>query len=170
MAREPSASHRARGWVRFENRLWLAAMPEQRNADPDQLYAVRGILWMNGRPIRVSLECSMWSDTVSQLAVRPAGLAWPVRTDRFGRRAVQVLEDVVGAVMGTAVLRRARNQQSQIAMPRSGLSGRRPDWLRRWVITALDTPAIGSAHDYGSEWWSQLAYLSHVTSVLSCSG
>ena len=112
---------RARGFVRFENRLWLAAMPEQRNTDPDQLYAVRGILWMNGRPIRVSLECSMWSDTVSQLALRPAGLAWPVRTDRYGRRAVQVLEDVVGAVMGTAALRRARNQQSQIAMARSGL-------------------------------------------------
>ena len=112
---------RARGFVRFENRLWLAAMPEQKNTDPDQLYAVRGILWMNGRPIRVGLECSMWSDTVSQLALRPAGLAWPVRTDRYGRRAVQALEDAVGAVMGTAALRRARNQQSQIAMARSGL-------------------------------------------------
>ena len=112
---------RARGCVRFENRFWLAAMPEQGNADPDQLYAVRGILWMNGRPIRVGLECSMWSDTVAQLALRPARLAWPVRTDRYGRRAVQVLEDVVGAVMGTAALRRKRNQQSQIAMARSGL-------------------------------------------------
>jgi hypothetical protein len=112
---------RARGCVRFENRLWLAAMPEQGNPDPDQLYAVRGTLWMNGRPIRVGLECSMWSGTVSQLALRPALLAWPVRTDRYGRRAVQVLEDVVGSVMGTAALHRARGQQPQIAMVRGAL-------------------------------------------------
>ena len=111
---------RACSCVRFESRLWLAAVPEQGYSDPDQLYAVRGMLWMNGRPIRVGLECSMWSGTVSQLALRPARLAWPVRTDRYGRRAAQVLEDVVGSVMGAA-LHRARCQQSQTAMAQGAL-------------------------------------------------
>ena len=112
---------RTRGCVRFESRLWLAAMPEQGSLDPDQLYTVRSTLWMNGLPIRVGLECSMWSDTVSQLAIRPERLAWPVRTDRYGRRAAQVLEDVVESIMRTAALHRAPCQQSQIAMARGAL-------------------------------------------------
>jgi hypothetical protein len=32
----------ARGCVRFGHRLWLAAMPQQGNPDPLQLYAVPG--------------------------------------------------------------------------------------------------------------------------------
>ena len=112
---------RARGCVRFESRLWLAAMPEQENSDPDQLYAVRGTLWLNGRPIRVGLECSMWSDTVSLLALRPASLAWPVRTDRYGRRATQVLKLVVGSVMGTAAIHCGPPQQPRNAVARGAL-------------------------------------------------
>lgn len=112
---------RARGCVRFESRLWLAAMPEQDNSNPDHLYAVRGTLWLNGRPIRVGLECSMWSDTVSLLALRPASLGWPVQTDRYGRRAAQVLERVVGSVMGTPAIHSGRHQQSRIAMAKGAL-------------------------------------------------
>jgi hypothetical protein len=113
---------RAREFVRCENRLWLAALPEQGNSDPNQLYAVRGILWVNGRPIRVGLECSMWSHTVSQLALRPAHLAWPVRNGRYGRRAAQVLEDVVESLMGMAAIHRAPCQQSQTAVERGALA------------------------------------------------
>jgi hypothetical protein len=64
------------------------------------LYTVRGVLWMKGRPIRVTLEFSIWSATVSELALRPARFAWPVRTERYVRWAAHVLEDVAGSVTG----------------------------------------------------------------------
>jgi hypothetical protein len=77
----------ARRYVRFGHRLWLATESQLASSDPLQLYAVRGILWMNGQPIRVDLEFSKWSATVSELALRPAHLAWPVRTERYACRA-----------------------------------------------------------------------------------
>jgi hypothetical protein len=109
----------ARGNVRFGHRLWLAAESQQGSPDPFQLYAVRGILWMNGQPIRVDLEFSMWSATVSELALRPAHLAWPVRTERYACRAAQVLEDVVGAVAEPVALCATPGQRPRKAMART---------------------------------------------------
>jgi hypothetical protein len=106
----------ARGCVRFGHRLWLAADAQQASSDPLQLYAVRSILWMNGQPIRVDLEFSMWSATVSQLAFRPAHLAWPVRSERYACRAAQVLEDVGGSIAGRVTLRGTPGQQPRMAM------------------------------------------------------
>jgi hypothetical protein len=83
------------GPMRVESRFWLATKgPHEASSDPLELYRVRGVLWMFGRPIRVMLEFSIWSNTVSQVALRPAKLTWPVCTERYGRRAAQVLEDV----------------------------------------------------------------------------
>jgi hypothetical protein len=84
--------------VRCGSRFWLAAKPDEASSDPLELYRVRALLWLFGRPIRVELEFSIWSDTVSQVALRPAKLTWPVCTERYGRRAARVLEDVVTAL------------------------------------------------------------------------
>lgn len=84
--------------IRVGSRFWLAANPHKASSDPLELYRVRGLLWLFGRPIRVMLEFSVWSDTVSEVALRPANLAWPVCTERYGRRAARVLEDVVASV------------------------------------------------------------------------
>ena len=85
--------------MRAGSRFWLATSPHQRSSDPLELYRIRGLLWMNGRPIRVVLEFSMWSATVSQVALRPAKLTWPVCTERYGRRAARVLEDVATSLI-----------------------------------------------------------------------
>jgi len=85
--------------MRVGSRFWLATAPHQRSADPLELYRVRGVLWMNCRPIRVMLEFSMWSATVSEVALRPAKLTWPVCTERYGRRAARVLEDVATSLI-----------------------------------------------------------------------
>ena len=84
--------------MRVGNRCWLATTPDKGSSDPLELYRLRGIVWMYGRPIRVMLEFSVWSATVSQVMLRPAHLAWPVQSERYGRRAAQVLRDVVASV------------------------------------------------------------------------
>jgi hypothetical protein len=107
----------AHGCVRFGHRLWLATKCQQASSDPLELYAVRGILWMNGRPIRVKLEFSMWSATVSQLAFTPAHLGWPVRTERYARRAAQFLEDVAGSIAEQVALRFWSQEQPGLDTP-----------------------------------------------------
>jgi hypothetical protein len=109
----------ARRYVRFGPRLWLATESQQASSDPLQLYAVRGILWMNGQPIRVDLELSKWSATVSELALRPAHLAWPVRTERYACRAAQILEDVVGSMAGQVAFHAAPGPKSRRAIART---------------------------------------------------
>ena len=92
------------GRVLVGRRLWLAADRRPPNPDRSQLYAVKGLLWMSGRPIRVDLEFSMWSATVTEVGLRPAHLLWPVRTERYGRQAAQLLEEIIGAVTGCVAL------------------------------------------------------------------
>ena len=97
------------GPMRVESRFWLATKgPHEASSDPLELYRVRGVLWMFGRPIRVTLEFSIWSNAVSQVALRPAKLTWPVCTERYGRRAAQVLEDVAASLISQTAPRIAR--------------------------------------------------------------
>jgi hypothetical protein len=86
-----------RRFRRVGSRCWLATT-DKGSSDPLELYRLRGIVWMYGRPIRVMLEFSVWSATASQVMLRPAHLAWPVRSERYGRRVAQVLRDVVASV------------------------------------------------------------------------
>ena len=67
-------------FVQAGPRVWLAKEPEDGDSDPLQIYAVPGILWLWGRPVRVYLEFSIWSRSESQLSLRPAHLGWPVRS------------------------------------------------------------------------------------------
>ena len=87
-----------RNSVLVDRRFRLASEPDRRGPDPLRLYAVRGVLWVTARPIRVSLEFSMWSDDVTQVALRPTGLAWPVGTRAYGDRVGAVLDDVIEAL------------------------------------------------------------------------
>jgi hypothetical protein len=86
------------GSVRFTRRFWLATKPDEASVDPLEYYRVRGIVWLFGRPIRVELAFSIWSDTVSELTLRPATLTWPVCTEHYEIRAVRLLEDVASSV------------------------------------------------------------------------
>ena len=113
--------------VRFGSRFWLATTRRRASSDPLELYRVRGLLWLYGRPVRVELEFSIWSDTLSQVALRPADLAWPVRTERYRRRARQALEDVVTSVTSQCAPLVARSCASAPRFvpgfrPRRGLS------------------------------------------------
>jgi hypothetical protein len=81
--------------VKVDHRFRLASEPGQRGPDPLQRYAVRGVLWVTARPIRVSLEFSMWSEDVTQVALRPSGLAWPVGTNAHGDRVIAVLDEII---------------------------------------------------------------------------
>jgi hypothetical protein len=82
--------------VRLGNGFWLASDAEHGGVDPLMLYEVPGVVWINGRPVLVKLEFSMWSDTLSEIGVRPKGISWPVGTDRYERR-VEAAFDVVSA-------------------------------------------------------------------------
>lgn len=137
--------------MRVGSRFWLAAKPHEASADPLELYRVRGLLWLFGRPIRVMLEFSIWSDTVSQVAVRPEKLTWPVCTERYGRRAARILEDVVTSVasQGAPLVARPRDATPRLVSgfrPLRGFSARsavRQRFPLRWPRTltqALPSP------------------------------
>ncbi len=81
-------------FVQAGPRVWLAKEPEDGDSDPLQIYAVPGILWLWGRPVRVYLEFSIWSRSESQLSLRPAHLGWPVRSRGYVLRAKTVLDAV----------------------------------------------------------------------------
>jgi hypothetical protein len=89
-------------WCRLEFGLWLASEANHRSADPLQLYAVPGILWNVGRPFRVFLEFSIWSDSLSAVGIRPNGIYWPVGTERYARRIAAALDAVSVAALYTS--------------------------------------------------------------------
>jgi hypothetical protein len=109
---------------RFGSGLWLAPKPQAASSsDPFELYRVRGFLWLFGRPIRVMLEFSIWSDAASEVTLRPANLSWPVWTDRFGRKAARVLEAVVASVTSDGAVARPRGVTPRFAYGFKPLSG-----------------------------------------------
>jgi hypothetical protein len=108
----------ARSFVRLGHRFWLATQPQVASADPLQFYAVRGILWIAGWPVRVILECSMWSATLSQVAIRPAHLAWPVSSPSYWSRAAAVLDDVIGSLGAATLPERVDIHEGQRAVAR----------------------------------------------------
>jgi hypothetical protein len=91
--------------VRLEHRLHLAAHPQAASLDPHQLYAVPGVLWMWGRPVRVSLEFWTWSETLSEVLLRPSGLRWPIQTESYARRVVTTLNEVIWSLQVLALSR-----------------------------------------------------------------
>ena len=97
-----------------DHRFRLASEPEQGRPDPLELYAVRGVLWVTARPIRVRLEFSMWSEDVTQMALRPAGLAWPVGTKAYGDRVSAVLDDVVESLGNPVTCHRVVDEVSLV--------------------------------------------------------
>jgi hypothetical protein len=83
-------------------RLRLATGPEPTSDDPLQLAEVRGILWLSGWPVRVRLECRVWSDSEVELSLRSTSLRWPVGTDRYVEAASHLLDLVDGAARTVA--------------------------------------------------------------------
>ena len=103
-----------RNSVQFDHQFRLASEPEERRPDPLQLYAVRGVLWVKARPIRVSLEFSMWSTSVTEVALRPTGVAWPVGTKAYGDRVVAILDDIIGSLAVPVMCHRAAGEDMQV--------------------------------------------------------
>jgi hypothetical protein len=84
-------------------RLRLASTPEPTSNDPLQLAEVRGILWLSGWPVRVRLECRVWSDSEVEFSLRSTNLRWPVGTVRYVRAATMLLELVDRAAQTVGV-------------------------------------------------------------------
>jgi hypothetical protein len=83
----------------FHSRLWLAAEAEPPSLDPLQLSKRRGILWIGPWPIKVLLECTIWSETESELGLRPRHLRWPVGGTSYFHAATAVLHEVAQCLM-----------------------------------------------------------------------
>lgn len=60
----------------------------------DCLFAVRGLLWVAIYPVRVRLECTLWSQSECELGLRPAYLRWPVGGRRYFREAAALLGEI----------------------------------------------------------------------------
>ena len=82
-------------------RLCLAREHEADSLDPLQLFARRGTLWVGLWPVRVHLECMKWSESKSELGLRPSSLRWPVGTDAYARAAFAVLQEVAEALVAS---------------------------------------------------------------------
>jgi len=109
------------GFVRTGARLWLDREPRFGSPDPLQMYVVPGILWLKVIPIQVHLEISMWSETVSQLSLRPARLTWPVRSGGYALQAAAVLDEL-GAVLAAPLLWRRERIEERVAMSSASTS------------------------------------------------
>jgi hypothetical protein len=105
----------SRNSVTLDHRLWLASRSEPKSSDPFQLYAVQGILWVKSRPIRMSLEFSMWSLRVAEVALRPTGMAWPVGTKCYADRVTAILDDVITSLVAPAVQQRVLDQDIPVS-------------------------------------------------------
>jgi hypothetical protein len=87
------------GSQRVTARLVLASEPETRGLSAIQLFQRRGTLWIGFWPVRVHLECTAWSETESELGLRPSNLKWPVRTERYARAGVAILQEIGEALI-----------------------------------------------------------------------
>jgi hypothetical protein len=103
------------GQITCGNRLWLQPEPQPSGPDPLGLYAVRGVLWVCGRPVAVTFELSMWSTTEIQVGLRPKRLAWPVGTPGFARKASRALDEIAHVLSGLAVVRPGLGQAAPAA-------------------------------------------------------
>jgi hypothetical protein len=101
--RSLSRASNAKRFVRLPRGLWLATEPDRSSLDPLRVYAVPGVLWIGGRPLRIELEFTMWSSDACEAAIRPSGLAWPVHTQRYARRVTALLEGVVDSLVAPTV-------------------------------------------------------------------
>lgn len=89
-------------WVHVDRRFWLSSRTEGLSTDALRLYGVRGIMWLSGKPVDVTLEFSVWSDSLSEVGIRPTGISWPVGSERYERRVAAVLDAVGRSVCSQA--------------------------------------------------------------------
>ena len=98
----------SRRFVRLTDRLWLSGDGLEREPGPQVVRAVHGILWYGCLPVRVLVELVEWSSTACEVAIRPLGYRWPVRTDRYAHFAGGHLDHLVrslDAIGGSGVAR-----------------------------------------------------------------
>ncbi len=117
-------------FVRLTPRFWLASEPGARSANQLQLYGVPGVLWIGGRPVRLSLEFSVWSNALSEVGVRPAGMSWPVGTDRYAHSVNAALGAVRLAVCPSTMHTTADSPLPQRPLDRSASSYKRQNEVR----------------------------------------
>jgi hypothetical protein len=113
--RNLSRANNASRFVRLPRGLWLATEPDRSSVDPLRVYAVPGVLWVNGRPLRIELEFTIWSSAACEAAIRPSGLAWPVHTERYARRVTALIEGVVDALVAPSVAGNANVRAVRVA-------------------------------------------------------
>lgn len=115
--------------VRASRHLWLRHELEAGGADPTQLRRASGILWLHARPIRVEVELSVWSDSVTTVAVRPRRLrsvAWSPRYARSVDRSLSAMVSELMMSVGNEVDRSPGEAQSPSDERREVTDGRLP--------------------------------------------
>jgi hypothetical protein len=80
--------------VRSRHDLWLRSEFDGEGADPTQLRRTSGVLWLQGRPVRVEFELSVWSDSITTMAIRPVRLRPVAWSDRYARSVERSLSAI----------------------------------------------------------------------------
>lgn len=113
--------------VRAGHHLWLRQELEGGGVDPTQLRRASGVLWLHARPVRVEVELSVWSDSITTLAVRPKRLrsvAWSPRYARSVDRSLSAIVSELLMLVGNEVDRSSREAPSPLDERRELAEGR----------------------------------------------
>jgi hypothetical protein len=115
--------------VRASHHLWLRHELVGGGADPTQLRRASGVLWLHARPIWVEVELSVWSDSITTMAVRPKRLrsvAWSPRYARSVDRSLSAIASELLILVGNEVDRSSSEAPSQLDERREVAEGRLP--------------------------------------------
>lgn len=61
----------------------------------------RGVLWVKGVPVKVELELVAYARDVTELALHPFNLRWPVGTKRYEQLAIEAIDAIADAMMAS---------------------------------------------------------------------
>jgi hypothetical protein len=61
----------------------------------------RGVLWVKGVPVKVELELVAYARDVTELALHPFNLRWPVGTKRYEQLATEAIDAIADAMMAS---------------------------------------------------------------------
>ena len=130
-------------FIRCANRLWLST--ELGGVDSDHLVVrhAAGILWVGTRPVPIEFEMSVWSSTVTTVAIRPRSRSSVIFSERYATAAHRALEYVVQSLMITRECRSAR--AGAYRSVRDTLLARKFEWPARHGAAADPVPPTVAA-------------------------
>jgi hypothetical protein len=122
---------KSRRFIRCADRLWLSTELDGVDSDLDVVRHASGLLWVGTRPVAIEFEMSVWSSTVTTLAIRPKSRSSVIFSERYATTAHRALEYVVQSFMITRECRSARAEAYRSV--RDTLLERKFEWPARTV-------------------------------------